>query len=216
MIFLLSDLHGKLDFEGLNSYLACGKEDDLLIILGDLGLKFENTAENKNFTEGFLKITKNIAIVDGNHENFSFLSSFPEEELYGSKIRRLTDHIILLQRGNVYRINGKSFFVFGGCKSSPKWKEQGLWHPGDEPSDSELERAYASLEKNRYRVDYVLTHKYEQTPGVGTVCEKLQQLNCFIDENVSFKLWYAGHWHKNGAIDEKHLLVYDKLVQLEQ
>ncbi len=214
MIYLLSDLHGSADFKGLDEYISRGKENDLLIILGDVGLAFENTDENRRFTERFLSINKNIAIVDGNHENFEFLNSFPEQELYGSKVRRLTEHIVLLQRGNIYNIDGKSFFVFGGCKSSPKWKEQGLWHPGDEPTESQLDAAYHVLKEHEHKVDYILTHKYEQIPGVGTVCEKLQQLCRFIDENVSFKLWYAGHWHKIGMIDEKHLIVYDKLTEL--
>ena len=53
----------------------------MLIILGDVGLNFEKTKENKEFTEYFLSARKNIAFIDGNHENFEYLNSLPEEEL---------------------------------------------------------------------------------------------------------------------------------------
>ena len=215
MIYFIADLHGKFDFEGLTEYVKKATDDDLLIILGDLSLAFENTEENKKFTEDFLKINKNIAIVDGNHENYAFLNSFPEEEQFGGKVRRLTEHIVYLQRGFVYHIDEKNFFVFGGCKSSPKWKEQGLWHEGEEPTEEQLERAYASLDKCNCKVDYVLTHKYEQIPPKGTLCEKLQALCLFIDKNVDFKHWYVGHWHKNQDIDEKHTIVFDELCKLD-
>lgn len=215
MIYLISDLHGEIDFSALWEYVDKATKNDLLIILGDVGLNFENTEENKMFTERFLSIEKNIAIIDGNHENFEYLNSFPDEEWNGGVVRRLTANIVLFKRGNIYNIDGKTVFAFGGCKSSPKWKEMGLWHYGEEPEKEELDLAYENLKKCNNSVDYVLTHKYEETPGAGTVCEELQKLTQYIEENVSYKKWYAGHWHIDKKEDEKHYFVYDKLVPLE-
>ena len=216
MIYLLSDLHGDYSLPGFMDYLENKSDDDLLIILGDTGLEFEKTEENKEFTEKFLSVKKNIALIDGNHENFPYLNSFPEEKWNGGRVRRLSEQIVLLERGNVYNIDGKSFFVFGGCKSSPKWHEMGLIYPGEEPTDEEINCAHANLEKYNFKVDYVLTHKYEETPPRGkTVCEQLQKLNRFIDDNVSFKKWYSGHWHKELEIDDKHIVIYDRLIALD-
>ena len=215
MIYLISDLHGEKDFLGLMEYRDIANEDDLLIILGDIGLSFDDTDENREFTKWFLSIKKNIAIIDGNHENFEHLNSFPEEEWNGGTVRRLTENIILLKRGNVYDIEGKSVFVFGGCKSSPKWKEMGLWHYGEEPTEKELKLAYDNLKKYNYSVDYILTHKYEETPARGTVCEDLQKLTQYIEQNVSYKKWFAGHWHVNKKEDEKHIFVYDTIEPLK-
>lgn len=216
MIYFISDLHGEKKFPGFLEYLENAKEEDLLIILGDVCLDFENTDENREFTEFFLSANKNIAIVDGNHENFKFLKSFPEEDYNGGKVHRLTKKIVHLKRGNVFTLEGQSFFVFGGCKSSPRWKQMGLWHEGDEPYDDELRTAYYNLEKYNHQIDYILTHKYEETPGKGTVSTELQKLTQYIDENVRFKRWYAGHWHSNENIDELHALVYDKLTPLAE
>ncbi|MBQ2741645.1 MAG: metallophosphoesterase, partial [Oscillospiraceae bacterium] len=77
MIYLISDIHGEADFKGLLQYIEKATEDDLLLILGDVCFKFEDTEENRKFTEFFLSIKKNIAIVDGNHENFEVIKSFP-------------------------------------------------------------------------------------------------------------------------------------------
>ncbi len=215
MIWLISDLHGSADFSGLQDYLSRGREGDLLIILGDVGLCFEESEENRAFTEYMLSVEKDIAIIDGNHENFAFLKSFPEEEWCGGRIHRLSPHMIHLMRGQIYTLEGKRCFVFGGCKSSPKWKKMGLWHEGEEASENELAAAYANLENCGRKVDCILTHKYEQTPTRGTVSEPLQKLTAYIEANVSYSHWYAGHWHTNGRIDEKHALVYDRLTPFD-
>jgi predicted phosphodiesterase len=210
VIYLISDLHSKIDFAGIKEYCDIAKKDDLLIILGDVGLEFENTEENRKFTDYILSIDKNIAIMDGNHDNFAFLNSFPTEEWNGGIVGRLTKNIIHLKRGNIYTIEGKSFFAFGGCKSSPKWKEQGLWHEGEEPTQADYDLARENLKKHDYKVDYILTHKYEQTPTRGTVCEELREFTLFLEEKVEYKQWYSGHWHRNQKVDEKHMLVYDQ------
>ena len=215
MIYLLSDLHGDFSMSGLKEYLSLCDENDLLIILGDIGLAFENTELNRKFTDSFLAIDKKIAFVDGNHENFDYLYSFPEEEWNGGQVHRLTENIVHLKRGYIYTIEEKTFFVFGGCKSSAKWKEMGLWYPQEEPGDEEYIRAYQNLQKLDFKVDYVLTHKYTKSSEPCSSMLELQALTDFIDDRVKFKRWYAGHWHQNRRIDEKHILVYDKLHMLE-
>lgn len=214
MIYLISDIHGKTEFKGLLQYLERAEKDDLLIVLGDVGLTFGDTEENRVFTEWFLSLEKNIAIVDGNHENFEYLRSFPEEDWNGGKVHRLTENIVHLMRGNAFKIEDKSVFVFGGCKSSKVWHELGLYYPGEEPEKEELALAYETIKKNGFEFDYILTHKYEQTPPDATYCPELGELEKYIDENVSYKHWYCGHSHKYREIDERHTIVFDELIKL--
>ncbi|MBE5743462.1 MAG: hypothetical protein E7358_01955 [Clostridiales bacterium] len=213
MIYLLADMHGGEKLGELNKYLEIANDDDLLIILGDIGIKFCDSEENKAFDDLIFSSKKKIAFLDGNHENFKYIYSFNEEKWCGGIIHRLTENVIHLKRGYVFEIQGKSFFVFGGCKSSPKWKEQGLYQPEEEPTEKQLDRAYNNLKKYGYKVDYVLTHKYEN--GKGTVNEDLFNLCKFIDDKVEYKHFYAGHWHNAKVFDEKHTFVYDKLVCIE-
>ena len=213
MIYLLSDPHGGEAVGELDKYLRQGKENDLLIILGDVGLHFEDNERNRAFDSLLLSSQKKIAFLDGNHENFDFIYSHPKKQMWGGTVHELTPNVIHLMRGNIYDIEGKSFFVFGGCKSSEKWKEIGLWSPLEAPTEKELALAYANLRARDFKVDYVLTHKYET--GKGTVTESLLKLCEWIDQTVEFKHWYAGHWHKTATIDEKHSLIYNALVPIE-
>ncbi|MBQ3220256.1 MAG: metallophosphoesterase [Clostridia bacterium] len=215
MIYFLSDVHENINFVGLQKYLEIATKNDLLIILGDIGLNFSDNKENRNFTEKFLRINKNIAFIEGNHENFAFLDGFPVEEWKGGKVNRISKNIVRLMRGNIYDIDERKFFAFGGCKSSPKWKEMGLWHYGEEPTKEEFEFAILNLKKHNNNVDFVLTHKYD-IKGQGTNSELLMELCSYIDKNVAYKKWISGHWHKQKEYDSKHLLVYDNLVPITE
>lgn len=214
MIWLLGDPHGGEDTEGIRQYLQRAPEGDLLLLLGDVGLKFADTDQNREFDRLLLNAQKPIAFLDGNHENFPYLGGFPVEDWMGGKVHRLTEQLVHLMRGNIYTLEGKTFFVFGGCKSSAKWKEMGLWYPGDEPEPEQLELARQNLEKCDYKVDYILTHKYEQTPARGTCCPTLQAFTQWLEEHVTYRHWYAGHWHINQQVDEKHSFVFDPPVFL--
>lgn len=214
MIYFLSDFHGDENFKGFDQYLETATDNDLLIVLGDVGLKFEDTPENKSFTQKFLSSNKKIAFLDGNHENFAYINGFPTEEWNGGKVHRLNKNIVHLMRGEVYEIDGKTFFTFGGCKSSAKWKEMGLWFDGEEASEQELQNAYKNLEKANLKVDYILTHKYEPKDSVGIVSVPLQKICTFIDQKVQFKMWYSGHWHVKKTVDSKHQAIYDEFVKI--
>lgn len=215
MIYFISDVHAERDFEGLKRYMEIAGDDDLLIILGDLMLKFDESPEVREFTEYFLSLDKNIAFIDGNHENYEYVWSHPEEEWCGGRVLRLTDKIVYLKRGEIYDIEGKSFFSFGGCKSSPKWVAAGLWYPGEEATPEEIARARENLMKRGNKVDYVLTHKYEN--GIdGTLSVPLLAMTQYIEANIDYKAWYYGHWHSDEAVDEKHILVYKELTPIKR
>lgn len=217
MIYLISDPHGGESMKGLLRYLEICTDSDLLIILGDLGVRFEDTEENRSFTEWFLSLDKHIAVVEGNHENHMFINSFPNDTWCGGKVHRLSDSIVHLKRGNIYHIEGKTFFVMGGCKSSAKWKEMGLWFDGEEPTEAELSLAYSNLSKYNNKVDYVLTHKYvnyKETENNKYPPLSLEGITKYIDENVAFSHWYSGHWHINKIIDGEHTIVYDEPIPI--
>ena len=215
MIYLVSDLHGGESLSGLREYLSACRPDDLLIVLGDVGLCFEDTPENRRFTDFFLSLEVNVAFLDGNHENHPYLNSFPVERWQGGLVHRLSEHVVHLMRGNVYTIRGKTLFVMGGCKSSPKWKQMGLWYPGEEPSEAELALAHESLRFHQNKVDYILTHKYSPEEAKEAPDESLEGLMRVIDQSVRFRHWYSGHWHQERVLDDKHTVVYDRLVSLE-
>ena len=207
MIWFLSDLHGGEHVDGLHTYRTLRKEGDLLLLLGDLELAFRPTEENQRFTEEFLALPYPIAFFDGNHDNYPFLHAYPTETWGSGTVHRLSDQIVYLRRGEIYEIDGKTFFIMGGCKSSAKWKEMGLWYPDEEPNEAEIEFARENLIKRGCRVDYVLTHRHEL--GDDPEARTLAGLCAWIEENVAYTHWYVGHYHKNERRGEKLTCVFD-------
>ena len=56
--------------------------------------------------------------MQGNHENYDMIAEYPVEEWHGGKVRHIVrDKVILLERGQVFEIEGKTFFTFGGASS---------------------------------------------------------------------------------------------------
>lgn len=199
MIFLLGDLHGRPDFSGWQDFCALPEKGKTLILLGDIRLNEPELPDNQAYTEAILSSRSPIWIVDGNHENFDYLNSCPEEDWQGGRVHRLSENVLHLQRGYVYTIEGKKIFVFGGT----------------EPliTEEELQRGYENLQKHDYRVDYILTHDYytRRNPEGSKPFEKMMD---FIDGSVAFHRWYCGHHHRNEALDEKHSVVYDLLTPI--
>lgn len=107
-------------------------------------------------------------------------------------------------------VSGLEKYLSLCCESSPKWKEMGLWYPGEEPTENEISFAYENLKKYNNKVDYILTHKYPQSYESECHDYSFEGLIKYIDRNVSFKNWYSGHWHQNIIIDDMHTVVYDK------
>lgn len=216
MIWLTSDLHGGQDTEGFEKYVSVCGEDDWLFILGDLELNFRDTEENRSFSDYFMSLKCNIAFLDGNHENFDYLYSLPEEDWEGGRVHRVSENIVHLMRGYIFELEGSSFLVMGGCVSSQKWKTMGLWWSQEDPTAEEIERAYKNLAERGNKVDYVLTHKYRKNgiPVEGADPFSLDGFINYVEDNVEYKHWYSGHWHKTKEVDSKHTVVFSELMHI--
>ena len=132
--------------------------------------------ENKPFT---------VAFVDGNHENHWRLAEYPVKEWNGGKVHEIRPHVLHLMRGEIYEIEGKKFFAFGGASShdiqhgiidsaDEDWRDQcrhldrqgkymyrikGLsWWPEELPSDEEMVNGVRNLGKHGWKVDFIITH----------------------------------------------------------
>ena len=80
--------------------------------------------------------------------------------------------------------------------------------------EEQCEFAKENLRKHNLSVDYVLTHKREQSKSSVPRDEKLYDLCEFIEANVDYKKWYFGHSHKKCEVDAKHEFIYDELKSL--
>ena len=101
-----------------------------------------------------------VLFLDGNHECFPKIYSYPEEVWNGGKIHRVRQNIYHLMRGQVFEINGISSFTMGGGYSIDKiYRIPGRsWWPEEMPTQEEYKEAWDNLSKHDNRVDLIISH----------------------------------------------------------
>ena len=122
MIYITGDCHSdftRFSTENFPEQREMTK-DDYVIICGDFGgvwMRYEESEKEKWWMDWLEDKPFTTLFVDGNHENFDRLYSYPVEEWNGGKIHRIRPSVIHLMRGQVFTIEGKKIFTFGGAKS---------------------------------------------------------------------------------------------------
>lgn len=220
-------------------------KDDYIIICGDFGgvWTFEEESRrekealdwlnNKNFTTLF---------VDGNHENYTRLFNYPIEEWKGGKVHKIRDSILHLMRGEIFNIDNKKIFAFGGARSHDiqdgilnldeeekiyEYRKRGAyfrirdfsWWDLELPTKQEMENGIKNLEKINYKVDYIISHCCPtNVQALINSAYKRDILTDYlqqISEKCTFKRWYFGHYHDYKQINSQFTLLYEDIVPLE-
>lgn len=228
-IYLAGDTHEMLDIYKVLDYFAedalteeCSKEKDYLIILGDCGAVWDGGENDKEVHRVLNNLPVTVLYIDGNHENFDLLYEYPEIKWNGGLVHMVSDSIYHLMRGQVYEINGKTIFTFGGGNSIDKGLRtpRVSWWPEEMPSQDEYEEGLRNLERVNNKVDYILSHTcpkeviYAMINDYKDGEEELQQYLQRIADNVEFQDWYFGHFHVDEDVDNFHCL-WDEIVLLE-
>lgn len=226
MIYITGDTHGVLDFDKIRYFKQSHlnlTEEDYLIIVGDYGFIWKDEPdERERWAESwFEQCPWTTLFIDGNHENHHRLAKQPVEEWHGGKVHRFGTRLLHLMRGQVYEIDGKTFFTMGGAYSIDQHLrvENESWWPEEEPSAEEYKEALANLERINWKVDYVLTHDlptlqlielnarfypYELTNWLEEVRQKL-----------SYSHWFCGHHHLDVNLSEHIHVLFDNIILLE-
>ena len=223
-IFVCGDIHSTLDINKLDQFIERDDltEKDYLIICGDTGICGFSKEQETATREYLRKLPMTILFADGNHEQFDVLNSYSVDEWNGGKVHIIEPDIIHLMRGQVYQIDGKRFFVFGGAYSIDRaYRNLGFtWFEEEIPSQEEYEEAWKNLEACDYEVDYIISHTgpYEVITELGYEChdEALEQVMFFqqVADCVDFKDWYFGHFHEDVDVENFHCRI-DEVTQIE-
>lgn len=111
MLYITGDTHGCIRKwkEQIHPVL---KAEDTIIVAGDFGVggwKDEEDASvtEEQFYDWISKQPYSVLFVDGNHENFDKLYTYPVEMWMGGNVHKLRPNLIHLMRGEVYEIDGK-------------------------------------------------------------------------------------------------------------
>ncbi|MDD6170098.1 MAG: metallophosphoesterase [Lachnospiraceae bacterium] len=229
-IYLAGDTHELIDIDKVMNYFEedsltekCSKDKDYLIILGDCGAVWDGEENDKEVQHLLNSLPVTVLYVDGNHENFDLLNEYPECEWHGGLVHMISDSIYHLMRGQVFDIEGKKIFTFGGGNSIDKaWRTPKVsWWPEEMPSQDEYEEGLRNLERVNNKVDYILTHTcpqgvvYEMIYDYKEGEEELQMYLQRIAGSVDFKDWYFGHFHMDEDVENYHCL-WDKIVKISE
>ena len=248
MIYLTGDTHG--DFRRFSTkHFPEQKQmtrDDFLIILGDFGGVFNDSAEEHYWLDWLAKKNFTLLFLDGNHENFELLAEYLLINFHGGKARQIRENIFYLCRGHIFHLDGKDFFVMGGAQSHdaviltkerqvsqkmlpflrhsniPLRMEGVNWWPQELPASHEIQWAHWNLEQRNSEAPlYILSHcasfDIQSSYFRDYPDNLLTHFFMLVQFEYPYEAWFCGHYHVNQRIDYAKLQVlYDKIIPLNE
>ena len=190
MIYLTGDTHGEFKYRFTTEAFPEQRDmtkEDVVIICGDFGGIWEAEGESrqeKYWLDWFEDRSFSLVFIDGNHENFERIYSYPEKEGNGGRVHEIRPHVLHLCRGQVFEIDSKTIFTFGGAAShdiaggilepddpdfqnKKKLLNEGIlpyrinhisWWEQEMANVEEMEEGLANLARYDNKVDYIVTH----------------------------------------------------------
>ncbi|WP_281790951.1 metallophosphoesterase family protein [Faecalibaculum rodentium] len=235
MIYITGDIHREQDIHKINPReFEAGNHltpDDYVIICGDFGCIWYGGSGDRFWLNWLESLPWNTLFIDGNHENFDVLNTYPIVDYKGGKARQIRSNIFHLLRGEVYDIGGRSFFTFGGAFSHDvQYRTEHLnWWQDELPTKEECENGYRNLNACNWKVDYVLTHDvYESHPMAGKYEKSMdhydasrQDIQKYLDDIVDrldYRTWFTGHYHGDWIHTKNNrpcVTLFERVVLLE-
>lgn len=220
-IYITGDMHANLDKRRLD-FIQNLTESDILIVLGDFGY---------TWTPSVLSVYEapcTTLVVDGNHDNFTYLDSCPFKELYNSKVQVIKERVYRLLTGEIYNIEGLKFFVFGGALSIDKaWRTAyKSWWPEEIPSRTIYDKALENLTAEGWKFDYFLSHTCSEQTSTdffkypNKVQDPVERMISELEFNITYSnpnadyLHLFGHHHCNIATS-REVCLYESVVKLD-
>ena len=224
MIYATGDSHGNFQRFAPEHFpgQAGMTKEDYMLICGDFGgVWSEKTLEED--LDRFSALPFTVLFVDGNHENFDLLSSCPVGQWQGGKVHFVREDVIHLMRGQVYELEGHTFFTFGGATSLDRaFRTEGeSWWRQELPTYEELEEGLRNF-KRCGRADYVVTHSCGERAymplasrgliGGPRMYPETHLLSNF--EDLPFGHWFFGHYHVDARLGEKYTALLHEIVRI--
>lgn len=227
-VFITGDIHREIYPRFSFANFPCQRDltkNDYVIVVGDFGIPWCNDKTDAYCIKELDKRPFTTLFIDGNHENFNLLNGYHVETWNGGNVHRISDSVIHLMRGQVFKIQGHKFWTFGGASSHDisdglfdyddpqlhdkikRLRKQGKnlyrirninWWEDEMPNQHEYDEGWENLKMHDFKVDFVLTH----CPPTSI----LRQIGFHDSDAVSdylqkvkqmtdYKQWYFGHMH---------------------
>ena len=176
-------------------------------------------------------------------------TGYPQKAWNGGVVRELRPSVLMLERGYVFNIDGCKCFAFGGARShdisggilqpaefntkkdaeneAKRWQDQGRmyrvnhisWWEQEMPEQMEMERGWAMLEDEKYKVDFIFSHECPVSDKAMILGDgSPDALSSYFEEvkqKVDYKKWFFGHYHVDKQVNEKFIALYNKVIPME-
>ena len=233
MIYLCGDTHGSAELHKIMNKAFLSRNftrEDYVIVLGDFGLFFSDTPNERLARERLGRLSYTLLFIDGNHENFDLLYGLPTEEKFGGKVGVGGENLFWLRRGEIYEIDGRNLLAFGGAFSIDRaWRRLNVsYWDAEIPSQSELNFALSNLARFKSaggKIDAVLSHTAptflmsalsDLFLGGGAIYDPTTDMLERIFELAKPEKWYFGHFHADRKISARGCefhLCYDEILK---
>lgn len=184
-LFFTGDCHG--DYTRFSKAMFPEQKnltkEDYVIVCGDFGY-WTPSQEQEEMLDILEQLPFTLLFLDGNHENHAVLDQMKVKLWHGGTVHQIRSSVYHLMRGQVYELDGKRIFTFGGAsshdvpggilnrkdpeftKKSDLLSECGIpyriegesWWPRELPDEEEYREGYANLEQCGWKVDLIATH----------------------------------------------------------
>ncbi len=228
VMLITGDTHRR--FERLISFITkFGTVDgDMVIILGDACINYYGDYRDDELKARLNALPIRLLCIHGNHEiRPETTGLYSKREWHGGTVyvEDRYPNIMFAADGGIFDICGYNTLVIGGAYSADKhyrlsrgWQ----WFSDEQPSEETKAYVEKQLDKLDWKVDVVLSHtvpfKYRPTEmfirdlDQSTVDSSTEKWLGTIEERLSYKRWYAGHFHCDKEIDNIRIL-YRKIVK---
>ncbi len=224
MIYITGDIHG--DTERLSkTELSMLDAGDTLIVCGDFGFIWNGDVKENQFLNYLEKRKYNICFVDGTHENFQLMNTYPVVMWNSGRVHKIRSNVFHLMRGQIYEIEQKKIFTMGGGED-PELElseEEEFSERKEIPSTQEMLFGVSNLEKHGYNVDYIITHEPPAKIRDFLLLSKnktlrVTALGAYLDElsqQTTYKKWFFGSMHTDKFISENLIAIFRNIVAVE-
>lgn len=140
MVYITGDIHGDLKpiYDLFKKHEP--KEDDIIVILGDVGVNYSGSLNDIIMKDRMKKMKTVFFCIHGNHENRpQNIASYNEKQWNGGRVLYEDDYpnILFPVDGDIFELEGKKCIVIGGAYSVDKFYRLRCgykWWPDEQPT----------------------------------------------------------------------------------
>lgn len=226
-VYITGDLHGTKYIDKLLPDRIIGiKKNDIIIICGDFGLIYSKTlmARQKKYLY-FLTQLATVCFIDGSYDNLKEINTYPEVSFHGGQANQIQYNVFYLKRGQVYNFEGNTFLSIGGGMSIDKeTRVRGeTWWVDEEIQSKDIIDAVENVKRYDNVIDYIVTYTCPADIAYQIAVSSEEQYRLqdpsisalqSIYDNVRFKKWFFGCWHKDLVINSNIQAIFEKIEKI--